>query len=132
MRASVAAVVAIAFLSSTPARAADPDPWFGPDKKLHFEASAAIAAGGYGAIALVSQAARYTPTSQDRLPRFAGGAWLALGAGVGKELWDLSGHGDPSFRDLTWDVAGTVAGLVIAVALDWAITRLSRRPATPQ
>jgi len=104
-------------------RAADRDPWFGPDKALHFEASAAIAAGGYGATALFSD---------DRRVRLAVGGGLALTAGVGKELWDLSGHGDPSFRDLTWDVAGTVAGLVIAVALDWAITRLSRRPATPQ
>jgi len=116
------AAVAGFLLAARPARAADPDPWFGPDKKLHFEYSAAIAAGGYAAGALLAQLSDRPEGRCDRRIRFAVGGTLALGAGVGKELWDLSGHGDASFRDLTWDVIGTAAGLALAAAVDWTVS----------
>ena len=57
------------------------------------------------------------------------GGGLALSAGIAKELWDLSGHGDASWRDLTWDVVGTVTGLAVAAAIDWTIAKLAPRHA---
>jgi uncharacterized protein YfiM (DUF2279 family) len=80
--------------------AQDDDPWFGRDKALHFSFSAVLAGGGYGGAALLTQ-------SEDRRWRLLAGAGLALGAGIGKELYDLSGHGDASARDLAWDAIGT-------------------------
>jgi putative lipoprotein len=53
------------------------------------------------------------------------GAGAGLAAGAAKELWDLSGHGDPSARDLAWDVAGTLTGVAVAALIDWAVGRLS-------
>jgi putative lipoprotein len=104
-------------LEPAPARAGapDPDPWFGHDKLLHFEASAAIAAAGYGGAAIF--------TDDVRLRLLAGGA-LGIAAGAGKELWDRAGHGDASWRDFTWDVIGTATGLAVAAAIDWAVGRL--------
>lgn len=96
------------------------DDWLGRDKALHFGASAALASGGYLAGALASDST---------WPRWAAGAGLALGAGVGKELWDLSGRGDPSWKDLAWDVAGTASGLAFAWAVERLIERLFARPA---
>ena len=87
------------------------DDWLGRDKAGHFVASVAGAAGGHGPGAVGWGG----PGGGAR-----GGASLALAAGIGKELYDLGGHGDPSLRDLTWDVAGTLTG----VALAWAIDRL--------
>lgn len=105
---------------STPARAEDPDPWFGRDKALHFGASALLAGGGYAGASLATD---------DTRVRLAVGGGLALSAGVAKELWDLAGHGDPSWRDLTWDVVGTATGLAVAAAIDWAVGRLTSRHA---
>src|SRR5262249_17867894 len=51
---------------------------------------------------------------EDRGARLASGAVLALTAGIGKELYDLSGHGDASWKDFTWDVIGTATGLLIS------------------
>jgi putative lipoprotein len=113
-------LVALALVAARPARAADPDPWLGRDKALHFGASAILASGGYGATALVSD---------DRRVRLAVGGAFAFSLGAAKELWDLSGHGDASWRDLTWDGIGTVTGLAVAAAIDWTITRLTAKPA---
>jgi putative lipoprotein len=120
IRRALGGLLVAAIVAGWSARAFGADGWFGKDKALHFEASAAIALGGYGGAALLSDDVRV---------RLAVGGGLALSAGVGKELWDLSGHGDASWRDLTWDAVGTVTGLAVAVTLDWAITRLARRTA---
>jgi putative lipoprotein len=119
-RAAACLLGASALLSPGPARAQDRDPWFGRDKALHFGASALLAGGGYAGAALATD---------DTRVRLAVGGGLALSAGVAKELWDLSGHGDPSWRDLTWDVVGTATGLAVAVAIDWAVGRLTSRRA---
>jgi putative lipoprotein len=115
---SAAAIFVGATLLAGRAAASDADPWFGPDKALHFGVSVGLAAGGYGVSALVLE----RPWQR----ALAGGSFsLALGAG--KELYDLSGHGDPSWRDFTWDVAGTAVGLGIALLVDAALATDSRK-----
>jgi putative lipoprotein len=64
--------------------------------------------------------------TSDPLTRAAAGATLALGAGIAKELLDLAGTGDPSWRDLTWDVVGTATGVLVASGIDYLIRRASR------
>jgi putative lipoprotein len=118
----LAAVVALAgvVLGSGAARAADPDPWFGRDKALHFGASALLASDGYAVTGFATE---------DRRVRLAVGGGFALALGGAKELWDMGGHGDASLRDLTWDVAGTVVGLAATYLVDWALTRTRARAA---
>ena len=101
-------------LIAAPAGAADPDPWLGADKWQHFGLSSALAAGGYG----VGAACGWSTGGRLLL-----GGGVALTAGVGKELWDLNGGGTPSWRDLTWDVAGAATGLLSAWLLDAAVQR---------
>lgn len=91
--------------------AAQSDPWWGKDKALHFGVSAALAAGGYTAGALLWESPEAALLS---------GAAAGLGAGLAKEALDLAGYGHPSWKDLAWDVAGTGVGLLAA----WAIHRL--------
>lgn len=101
--------------------APDPDPWLGPDKALHFGLSAAIAGSGYGVAALFTE---------ERPVRLAVGGGLGLLAGGVKELIDLAGGGSASWKDFTWDVIGTVTGLVVSFLLDvFVITPLTQRPA---
>jgi putative lipoprotein len=100
------------------AAAADPDPWWGPDKALHYGASAAIAGVAY---AVSTQFFDTVPA------RAAFAAGVALAAGVLKETLDAAGLGDPSFRDLTWDVIGTACGVTVAISVDAAL-----RPSTPK
>jgi putative lipoprotein len=104
-------------------RAADADPWFGPDKVLHFAASGSLAMVGYAGAAMITT----------RRPERAGvGAGLAIGAGVAKELWDLDGHGDASWRDLTWDLVGATTGVLVALAIDWTVHRIFNWPVGSQ
>jgi putative lipoprotein len=120
VRAAAAAVTLLA--ASRPAHAdppSDPDPWFGPDKALHFGASAAIAGGGYALSAVFF----------DEYGARAGiGGGLALTAGVTKEALDAAGLGRPSWRDLAWDVLGAAVGVGVALTIDVAV-RESGRPA---
>ena len=106
------ATVALLTLPSA-AHAADRDPWLGKDKALHFGASSLIAAGGYTIGAFVFDA---------RGRALLAGAILSAAAGIGKETLDLAGYGDPSWKDLTWDGIGMVAGLAVA----WSVDVLAR------
>jgi putative lipoprotein len=99
-------------LASASAKASEADPWFGRDKALHFGLSAAIAVGGYGVGSALSD---------DYAPRAAVAGGLAFGAGVGKEIVDLAGYGDPSWRDLTWDLVGSLVGVGLSLAVDAAL-----------
>ena len=94
-------------LLATPARA-DDDPWLGKDKAIHFASSTSLAAGGY-VLGL-----RATKSRADAL-LLAGG--FSFGLGIAKETWDLMGHGDPSWKDLTWDAIGSLVGAGIALTI---------------
>ncbi|MEZ4222635.1 MAG: hypothetical protein R3B13_16965 [Polyangiaceae bacterium] len=98
------------------------DDWFGQDKALHFGASATIAGGGY---------ALSTTFLEPRVQRALFGGGLALVAGAGKEAYDATGAGSPSYRDFTWDVIGAATGVAIAWLIDLAIAGdpPARRPA---
>lgn len=108
------AAFALAMTLASPARAADPDPdpWLGKDKALHFGVSAGLAGAGYAMGAALFDARGHALAS-------AGAATLAVGAG--KELLDLAGYGDPSWRDFAADVAGTIVGLALAWGIDLAV-----------
>jgi putative lipoprotein len=104
-----------------PARAQDDDPWLGHDKVLHFSVSIALGAGGYGGAALLVK-----PRWQRAL---LGGA-VAVSVGGAKELYDLAGHGDPSWRDFTWDLAGSAVGVGLGYLIDLTVSHvLARRRA---
>lgn len=97
-------------LTAAPAAA---DDWLGADKAAHFGFSAAFAAAATTAIPLVGG-----PGPDWR--SFALGASIGFVPGLAKEGWDLSGHGDASWRDLAWDAAGALAG----AGLVWAVQAL--------
>ena len=102
------------FALTSTARASDADPWFGRDKALHFGISVALSAGGYATSSI------WLDRSAERA--LASGTF-SLTLGASKELWDLSGHGDPSWRDFTWDVIGTAVGTSLALAGDALLSR---------
>lgn len=93
-----------------PSRARAQDAWVGRDKALHFGVSAAIAASAYGVSAIWIERPAF---------RFLTGSAVALAAGAGKEIWDATGHGDPSLKDFTWDVVGTLSGAGLALGVDY-------------
>ncbi len=103
--------VILVLLTALPgtARAQDADPWLGPDKALHFGVSAAIASGSYALSAAQLERKEL---------RLVVGFGTALLAGGVKELWDLGGHGQPSWKDFTWDVLGAAVGALISYAVD--------------
>jgi putative lipoprotein len=120
----VCLVALAASLLAPAARAQDDDPWVSRDKALHFDVSAGIAAAGYGVSAGWLVDARWKA--------LAIGGGVALAAGAGKELLDAT-HvlgGDPSWRDFTWDVFGTIAGLALAWGIDLLVGGISpKQPA---
>jgi putative lipoprotein len=117
-------VLGVVITSGSAAEAQDNDPWIARDKALHFDVSAGIAAGGYGVSAGWVVDARWKA--------LAIGGGLAIAAGAGKELLDAT-HvfgGDPSWKDFTWDVVGTIAGLAIAWGMDLLLGGIgAQRPA---
>ena len=94
------------------AQQTDPDRWFGRDKAAHFGVSAVLASCTY-AVASSQFQPRYQPLV------IAGGITLAVGGA--KETFDALGFGDPSWKDLTWDVIGTIVGLGLAWGIDLAV-----------
>lgn len=98
------------------------DEWLGPDKALHFSVSGVAAIGGY-ALAI--------PLFDDRAPRVVLGASVALSLGIAKELIDLAGAGDPSWRDLFWDVVGTATGVLLAWLVDLVGGGTAEEESTP-
>jgi putative lipoprotein len=88
------------------------DAWWGRDKALHFGVSALVAGGGYAASTLLVE---------PRWQRFGIGASAALTLGAAKELYDATGHGDASYRDLAWDAAGALVGASFGLLVDLAL-----------
>jgi putative lipoprotein len=107
-----ATLAAALLLAALPAHAEDD--WFGRDKALHFGVSAALASSGYALGTALFDRRWHAAT-------FGGG--LAVTAGAGKELVDLAGYGDPSWRDFTWDLVGTAVGLGVAYAVDLLVRK---------
>ncbi len=99
-------------LSTNGAKAADEDPWFGRDKALHFSVSVGLGASGYAGSALLFDGYG---------ARTLAGAAFSLSIGVAKEVYDATGAGDPSWKDLTWDAIGTAVGVGVALLVDLAI-----------
>ena len=111
-------IAAVVLVMALPARAFAADDWLGPDKAQHFTVSAVLCQTSYGASTFVLKRPR------DRALAAAG---FTLTIGAGKELFDLAGHGDPSWKDFAWDAAGTAVGLAIALAIDQIFNRELRR-----
>lgn len=85
------------------------DPWFGRDKLLHFTASMLIQSTAHSV---------FRSRGADFYQASVGAGIVTATAGIGKELWDLQGHGDASFRDLAWDAIGGASGAVLMRQLD--------------
>lgn len=117
MTSRIAFAAAAAALLAYPRAALADDDWFGGDKFLHFGVSVALSSGGYAASTLVLDRPWERATT---------GAAFSLTLGAAKELYDLSGHGDASWKDFTWDVVGTAVGTGIALLIDAAISSGSR------
>lgn len=109
LRQAWLALALTALAAGMPDDARAEDRWWGADKGMHFGASLVITAGGHAVSGL---------WLDETWQRAVAGASLGLGAGVGKELWDLAGHGDPSWRDLTWDVVGVATGTGLALLVE--------------
>jgi putative lipoprotein len=112
----LAAAAIIAAAAPALADPPDADPWLGRDKALHFGACAGISGAGYGLAAL---------GGGDLRARIAFGAGSAMLVGAVKEVRDLAGFGDASWKDFTWDVIGTVVGVGIAVTIDLVVQKIS-------
>jgi putative lipoprotein len=108
-RPPIALATSLAAAALLACRSAAADDWLGADKALHFGASAAIAGGAYGAA---------IPIFEEPLPRAVAAGSAAVALGAGKELADLAGAGDPSWKDFAWDLVGAAVGVAVAVVLD--------------
>lgn len=106
-----------------PAAHADDDPWWGRDKALHFGISTGLAGGIYGTAALLGAS---------RPGSAAVAASVTFGIGIGKEVADAFGLGRPSWRDLTWDAAGTLLGVGIGLGLDLLLRKDRSVTVSPQ
>jgi uncharacterized protein YfiM (DUF2279 family) len=97
-------------------RAAAQDRFLGVDKAQHFALSSALAAGWYGTLTLFG--------NDPRPVRLVLSTALALAPGLLKELYDSGRPGKAFSRaDLAWDLIGAATGSLLALALDWLLTR---------
>ena len=100
----------VASLVARPAaQAAEPDPWFGRDKAMHFSVSFALAGNAY------ADSSAFTKRASIRV---LSGVGVGLAAGIAKELADQYGGRGLSWRDLTWDAVGTATGTLVAWLVD--------------
>ncbi len=122
LRLGAALTLVAVIATSAPRIARADDDWLGPDKALHFSVSVALASGGYAASALLWE---------PRWARAAAGATFSLTLGAAKELADLAGLGDPSWRDFAWDVLGTAVGVALALGVELFVEAVSGDDAAP-
>ncbi|WIG98947.1 hypothetical protein [Myxococcus sp. SDU36] len=119
LHALLPSLLLLVFLAPLGARAASGDAWLGPDKPKHFAACFVLAGAGYAGGALVFDSPH---------ARWLTGAGLAMGAGVGKELYDLGRGTTFSMKDLTWDAVGTASGLAVSYVVDRLVFRRDDTP----
>lgn len=91
------------------------DEWWGYDKGEHLVVTTGVAA-------VFSQGSRFFVASPFVRAGIGFGAAVVIGAG--KELVDLAGFGDPSWKDFTWDVIGAAVGTVLSFAFEWVLDRV--------
>jgi len=106
---AVALALLALFACRSSAQAAEPDPWFGRDKAIHFSVSFALAGNAY------ADSSAFTKRTCIRV---LSGVGVALSAGIAKELADRYDGGDASWRDLAWDAVGTATGTLVAWLVD--------------
>ncbi|MDB4899666.1 MAG: yfiM [Gemmatimonadetes bacterium] len=96
----------LVFTLGTAPRASADDPWFAADKVQHFFTSAFVQSMTYGSL---------RAAGVQHGTALAGATAMSAAAGIGKELHDLRGRGDPSVKDLVWDAAGAGAATLLLV-----------------
>jgi putative lipoprotein len=106
---AVALALAAWFAARPAAQAAEPDPWFGRDKVIHFSVSFALAGNAY------ADSSAFTKRTSIRV---LSGVGVGLAAGIAKEIADRYDGGDASWRDFTWDIVGTATGTLVAWLVD--------------
>jgi putative lipoprotein len=108
---ALAAVSAVLLLTraSAPCLAGSEDRWLAHDKAVHYTATGLLASDAYAGVSLVSERTEW---------RLLGAFGLATAAGAAKEVYDGYGGGDPSWRDLTWDLAGATTGALLSWVID--------------
>ncbi|MGB8298304.1 MAG: hypothetical protein WCG85_23015 [Polyangia bacterium] len=108
-RLPLAVALTVLFAAPPAAQAAEPDPWFGRDKLIHFSVSFALASNAY------ADSSAFAKRTSIRVLSGVGVAWSA---GIAKELADRYDGGDASWRDLAWDAIGTATGTLVAWLVD--------------
>jgi uncharacterized protein YfiM (DUF2279 family) len=98
-----------ASFGGAPRREVLPDRWIAVDKFEHVAASAIIQSWTH--MTFRARGASYAQASW-------GAAAVTAAAGIGKELWDRTHHGDFSYRDLAADGLGLGVGAVMMRQVD--------------
>jgi uncharacterized protein YfiM (DUF2279 family) len=82
------------------------DAWFSSDKVQHFFSSFFVQSVSYGGL---------RELRVGHVPSLALASGVTVTIGVGKEVHDSRHQGDPSYKDLAWDLAGLLsASLLLA------------------
>ncbi len=122
MRFQVYVLTSLLLAGGLPRARAEDDAWFAPDKGLHYGVSFGLAASGYGVASTFVERPGY---------RALVGFSFALSLGLAKEAWDAAGHGDPSWRDVSWNILGGLSGTALAWGIDRALKRRARMRSEP-
>lgn len=81
------------------------DRWFGADKAKHFFLAAFVQSVSFSG---------FRAAGLGRNASLIGATITTSAVSVGKELYDARTGGDPSLKDLTWDIGGMLAaGLLL-------------------
>lgn len=103
-------LIASIIISGCAATSTRNDDWFSKDKAKHFIVSSVISG-------TITAAANYH--EMDKEDSFSLALGLTLSIGAGKETYDLwTGDTGWSWKDITWDVLGALAGYCIVEGID--------------
>ena len=80
------------------------DPWFSSDKAKHFFTSAFVQSVSFSTL---------RATGLRSGASLVGASTVTAVVGIGKELRDSKRAGDPSAKDLVWDVAGAASASLL-------------------